>query len=225
MRIQAARRLMTLKVVYYGPGRSGKTTNLRHLHDTVPESNRGALVTLDTETERTLYFDYFPAVLGTVGGFKVKVDFFTVPGQSFYQATRRAVLEGADAVVFVADSRPSREVANQVSRDDLVAQLASMGRSLDTLPHVYQWNKRDVPGAIPLSTLEATLNPEGAPAVPAIATNGRGVRTTQSLLLRQLLSTIEAQFAKRRRGGSRAAASAPPTSTSAGAVRPSALES
>jgi len=190
MRIQAKKRLMTLKVVFYGPGQSGKTTNLQVLHDEVPETKRGELITLDTESERTLFFDYFPAMIGKVGGFAVRVEFFTVPGQSFYSATRRAVLEGADGIVFVADSQRSREMANQLSRDDLEEQLRSLGRNLDDIPHVYQWNKRDVAQPLALADLEATLNPEGAPSVPAIASRGRGVRQAQALVIRQVLARL-----------------------------------
>ena len=107
MRVNQIRRELCLKIVYYGPGLSGKTTNLIRLHQTYPQHQRGDLVQLDTETERTLFFDYFPLSMGNIGGYRVKVDFFTVPGQSFYNATRRAVLEGVDGIVFVADSTPA----------------------------------------------------------------------------------------------------------------------
>ncbi|MEZ4320311.1 MAG: hypothetical protein R3F61_22720 [Myxococcota bacterium] len=120
----------------------------------------------------------------------MKVDFFTVPGQSFYQATRRVVLEGVDGIVFVADSSPDREDANVVSREDLVANLQRNGKSLDDIPHVYQWNKRDVPRAIPLSVLERYLNPEGAKSFEAVAVRGEGIWETQSALLQQVFDSI-----------------------------------
>ncbi len=194
MRVQAAKRLITLKVVYYGPGLSGKTTNLTMLHDRTQKGQRGALVQLDTETERTLFFDYFPVVLGKIAGFRVKVDFFTVPGQSFYTATRKAVLEGADGVVFVADSSARREEANLLSRDDMVAALSALGRRVEDLPLVYQWNKRDLRDALPIRTLEAMLNPEGRPSHAAIAQRGEGVLETQQLILKKVVSSIQHQM-------------------------------
>ena len=188
---------MSLKVVYYGPGLSGKTTNLQMLHQKLSTTQRGALVQLDTESERTLFFDYFPAVVGRISGFKVKVDFFTVPGQSFYTATRRAVLEGADGVVFVADSSERREEANLQSRDDMVAALTGMGRSLAEVPVVYQWNKRDAADALPVSVLESMLNPEGAPSVAAVAFQGDGVMEAQKMLLESVVASIRNQTQRR----------------------------
>ncbi|MEZ4316264.1 MAG: GTPase domain-containing protein [Myxococcota bacterium] len=185
---------MSLKVVYYGPGLSGKTTNLRVLHERFNQSQRGALVQLDTETERTLFFDYFPVVLGRIAGFRVKVDFFTVPGQSFYTATRKAVLEGADGVVFVADSSSRREEANLQSRQDMLDALQAMGRSLDDLPHVYQWNKRDMADAMPIKRMQKQLNPENAPALEAVAATGEGVVETQSAALHAVVQAIQSQM-------------------------------
>ena len=194
MRIHAAKRLLVVKVVYYGPGLSGKTTNLVHLHEQFQSNQRGALVKLDTETERTLFFDYFPAVLGNIGGFRVKVDFFTVPGQSFYSATRRLVLDGADGVVFVADSSASREEANLQSRDDMEQTLRRYGRDLSEVPHVYQWNKRDAADAIPVRMLEKMINPEKAPSIEAVAIKGTGVRETQSKVLKAVFEDIRARM-------------------------------
>lgn len=200
MRIQASKRLMTLKVVYYGPGLSGKTTNLQSLHAHTSDAQRGALVQLDTETERTLFFDYFPVVLGKIAGFRVKVDFFTVPGQSFYTATRKAVLQDADGVVFVADSHPRREEANLQSREDMVEALKSMGRTLADVPHVYQWNKRDVPKALSVKILEAQLNPEKATSVEAVAKDGVGVMETQKAILAEVVKAIQAELKRARNG-------------------------
>ena len=193
MRVHVAKRLITVKVVYYGPGLSGKTTNLRVLHEDFPAEARGALVELDTETERTLFFDYFPAVLGRIGDFRVKVDFFTVPGQSFYHATRRAVLEGCDGIVFVADSSARREEANLQSRDDMADALDDVGRSLDDIPHVYQWNKRDLPDAVPVEWLQRDLNPEGAPSFEAVALEQVGVWETHTAILEGVFASLRAR--------------------------------
>lgn len=193
MRISAATREVVVKVVYYGPGLSGKTTNLVQLHQLCPKNQRGALVQLDTETERTLFFDYFPLVAGQLKGFRVKVDFFTVPGQSFYHATRRAVLEGVDGFVFVADSNEDREGANLVSREDLARNLLETGRSLEEVPHVFQWNKRDARRVTPIPVLEAMLNPGGAPSFAAIASRGEGVWETQTALSRLVFERLRHQ--------------------------------
>lgn len=190
MKINAAQRVMSLKIVYYGPGLSGKTTNLRALHGHFGTGQRGAMVQLDTESERTLFFDYFPVIIGEIRGFKLKVDLFTVPGQSFYQTTRRLVLDGADGVVFVADSHPDREEANLQSRDDMVAALEGQGRALRDVPHLYQWNKRDVPGAMSVKALRRMLNPEGAPDVEAVAHLGTGVTETNRLLLERVIAAV-----------------------------------
>lgn len=193
MRISSANRELTLKVVYYGAGLCGKTTNLEQLYQRCPRPQRGTMVQLDTESERTLFFDYFPLIAGQLSGYRIKVDFFTVPGQSFYQATRRAVLDGADGVVFVADSGEDREGANLIAKSDLISTLAQMGRSLDGLPHVYQWNKRDLRRTIPLSVLESGLNPEGAPSLTAIAARGEGVWETQSSLMKLVFESLRTQ--------------------------------
>lgn len=200
MRVNVRKRLVTVKVVYYGPGLSGKTTNLKHLHREFPQENRGAMLQLDTETERTLFFDYFPAVLGRLGEFRVKVDFFTVPGQSFYHTTRRTVLDAADGIVFVADSDPNREDANLQSRDDMVSALAEAGTSLEATPHVYQWNKRDLPRAMSPSLLSELLNPEGAPAFEAVASRGEGVWETHSTILKLVFDALKRRAAEAKVG-------------------------
>jgi len=192
-RINPAKREMTVKIVYYGPGLSGKTTNLLYLHDAYPADVRGTLVNLDTETERTLFFDYFPANLGSIAGYRLKADFFTVPGQSFYNATRKAVLDGADGIVFVADSMSSREEANAVCLQNLKDNLAATGRDLGNIPHVFQWNKRDIPGALSERILARMLNPEGRPAWGAVATSGEGVWETQKGILAVVLADLKAQ--------------------------------
>ncbi|MES2638935.1 MAG: gliding-motility protein MglA [Myxococcota bacterium] len=190
LRINRNSRIVIIKVVYYGPGFCGKTTNIVGLHEGYAAAQRGELIKLDTETERTLFFDYFPLDLGAVNGHRVKLDLFTVPGQSFYQLTRQAVLENVDGIVFVADSRPDREEANLVSKEDLAQSLAVRGRSLDNIPHVYQWNKRDVRNAIPVRLLERSLNPERAPSIEAVASNRVGIHETHTLLLEQLMARL-----------------------------------
>lgn len=189
-RIHHQKRQMTLKIVYYGPGLGGKTTNLVRLHNDYPSTERGDLLKLDTDTERTLFFDYFPASLGQIAGYGLKADFFTVPGQSFYNATRRVVLEGADGIVFVADSASDREDANIVTLENLDENLASMGTSLQKIPHVFQWNKRDVAKPIPVNRLHKLLNRYGAPEISAVASNGEGVWETQAAILEGVLKEL-----------------------------------
>ncbi|MED5371815.1 MAG: GTPase domain-containing protein [Myxococcota bacterium] len=190
MRINARKREISLKIVYYGPGLSGKTTNLKSIHRSAPDSNRGELLVLDTETERTLFFDYFPLTLGELDGFRVKLDFFTVPGQSFYQRTRGLVLNGADGAVFVADSNPRREQANLLSMEDLVASLKEEGKDPASFPLVFQWNKQDMRGAAKPATLNKLLNPYGHPAFSAVAIRGEGVSETQQAIVKGVLDSL-----------------------------------
>ena len=188
--IDRRKQVIRLKIVYYGPGLSGKTTNLSSLYATFPENRRGELLQLDTETERTLFFDYFPAALGDLGSWNVRVDFFTVPGQSFYGATRRAVLDGADGVVFVADSSARREEANLVALEEMLATLRAQGREPGDVPLVFQWNKRDSQDALPEALLERTLNRGKHPSFPAIASEGVGIWDCQREVLRLALDTL-----------------------------------
>lgn len=184
------KREVALKIVYYGPGLSGKTTNLVALHGRYPEGQRGRLVKLDTEQERTLFFDYFPVSLGTVRGFAVRVDFFTVPGQSYYNVTRRTVLTGADGIVFVADSDPRREEANLVSHQNMIENLEKVGLAIGAIPVVYQWNKRDLPNPLPTSVLELQLNPGRHPSIEAVASRGEGVWETERQILALTLKSL-----------------------------------
>lgn len=189
-RVHHASGLLTVKIVYYGPGLSGKTTNLQWLHESYPPDTRGDLVMLDTETERTLFFDYFPASLGRIGRYRVKANFFTVPGQSFYNATRRTILTGADGLVFVADSSAAREEANLVSLENLRTNLTASGRDLARMPLVFQWNKRDLPDAMPVKLLQRMLNRHGRPAFPAVASQGEGVWDAQAAILQQVMQKL-----------------------------------
>jgi mutual gliding-motility protein MglA len=196
--ISASTKTVSMKVVYYGPGLCGKTTNLVKLHTRFPEAQRGALIKLDTETERTLFFEYFLANMGSIDGYNVKVNYFTVPGQSFHNATRSVVLDGADGVVFVADSSPLREEANLVSFDNMRENLARFNRKLEDIPLVFQWNKRDVPKAISEKTLHKALNPKGFPSFPAVASEGKGVWETEQAILKLSLEKLQGQQSKAR---------------------------
>lgn len=200
-RIHHASGMLTVKIVYYGPGLSGKTTNLQVLHESYPPDTRGDLVKLDTETERTLFFDYFPASMGSIGRYQVKTNFFTVPGQSFYNATPRAVLAGVDGIVFVADSSAAREEANVVSLANLEANIVAAGRELDRIPMVFQWNKRDLPDAMPVRLMERMLNKQHHPSVEAVASTGLGVWDTQARILMQVMEQLRAHT---RQGAARA---------------------
>lgn len=180
--INFARKEIEAKVVYYGPAFSGKTTNVQILHQLVPERQRGDLHTMATEGERTLFFDYVPIQLGQIAGFTAKFKLFTVPGQVVYQQTRRVVLNGADAVVFVADSDPDRADANLDSLVDLEENLRAQGLDLASIPLVIQLNKRDAPNARPYDDMIADLNPFGVPVVEASASDGQGVLETLRLV-------------------------------------------
>lgn len=183
------------KIVYYGPGLGGKTTNLKRLHERLPAERRGRLVSISTDHERTLFFDFLPIDLGAVAGFNTRFHLYTVPGQSYYRLSRRAVLQGLDGLVFVADSNPARERANRESLEDLATNLVSTGLTPDQLrrlPRVYQWNKRDLPGTIPVEILRAQINPAGAPDFEAVASQGRGVTETLRAVCKAVLARLSA---------------------------------
>lgn len=171
-------REVNFKIVYVGPGQGGKTTNLRILNERLPADRCGRLVTLATEGERTLFFDFMPVALGLVNGFTTRFHLYTTPGQVYYRLSRRAVLQGVDALIFVADSHPAREEANRESMADIESHLETLGFTWEqrrALPRVVQYNKRDLPAAVPVARLRAALNPHGVPEFEAIATQGRGV--------------------------------------------------
>ena len=171
-------REITCKIVYYGPGRSGKTTNLQHVHAILPEETRGRIVSLATEMDRTLFFDFLPLDLGRISGFRVRFQLYTVPGQVYYDATRRLVLQGADGVVFVADSHPSRQEENVESFRNLQENLLKQGVDPRAVPVCIQYNKRDLPDAVPVASMERRINYRGDPALEASATTGEGVLET-----------------------------------------------
>ena len=157
--INYSSREINCKIVYYGPGLCGKTTNLQHIYDTARVDMRGKMISLATETDRTLFFDFMPLELGTVRGFKTRFHLYTVPGQVFYDASRKLILKGVDGVVFVADSQIERMEANVESVENLRLNLAEQGYSMDQTPCVIQYNKRDLPNAAPVRELQAALNP------------------------------------------------------------------
>jgi signal recognition particle receptor subunit beta len=157
--INYASREINCKLVYYGPGLGGKTTNLEHVYKKVSPSTRGKLISLATETERTLFFDFLPVDLGTIRGFKTRFHLYTVPGQVYYNASRKLILKGVDGVVFVADSQIDRMEANQESMQNLYDNMAEYGYDLTKMPFVIQYNKRDLPTAAPIAELQQALNP------------------------------------------------------------------
>jgi signal recognition particle receptor subunit beta len=189
MQISMADREITLKVVYYGPALSGKTTNLQQLHQLIDPDARGRMVTLDTTDDRTLYFDFLPIEFDTVTGFTVKLKVFTVPGQVMHKATRKVVLAGADAVVFVADSARSSASANAYSWRDMEANLVANGIDFATVPKVCQFNKRDLDDVKPLEDIRKQW--DDIPAFPAVAMRGEGVLETFQALMKLLYRFID----------------------------------
>ena len=190
----AATKELTAKIVYYGPGLCGKTTNLQHIYDSLPQDGRGKMLSLATQTDRTLFFDFLPIELGTIRGMKTRIQLYTVPGQVFYDATRKLVLRGADAVVFVADSQAQAMGGNKESFQNLIEHLKDQGADLATLPHVIQWNKRDIPGALPVDVLNREINLFGMPTFEACAKLGTGVRETLTGVARLVLKHLTEKY-------------------------------
>jgi len=189
VQINIGEREITVKVVYYGPALSGKTTNLQMLHQQIDSGSRGQMVTLDTTGDRTLYFDFLPIEFGTASGFSVKIKLFTVPGQVMHRSTRKVVLSGADGVVFVADSQRSSASANAYSWRDMEANLKSNGIDFDKIPKVVQFNKRDLGDVKPLDEIKEAWG--DVTTFPAVAIRGEGVRETFRELLRKLYRAID----------------------------------
>ena len=190
---------VTAKLVYYGPGLCGKTTNLQWIHDNLSFKTKGKLVSLATQTDRTLFFDFLPVELGTIRGMRTRMQIYTVPGQVFYEATRRMVLKGCDAVVFVADSQAAMLDANVESLRSLRQNL--LVNEIDpAIPQVLQYNKRDLPTALPVSVLNARLNPRNLPYFEAVAFKGTGVEETLKGITRQLFQWLSRLLRRARRG-------------------------
>lgn len=187
---------ITAKLVYYGPGLCGKTTNLEHIHEAADPADRGRFVSLATQGDRTLFFDLLPLGAGSINDFELRFHLYTVPGQVYYNSTRRTVLQGVDGIVFVADSQPSRLEANIEAMYNLYDNLADVGIDPSEVPLVIQYNKRDLPGCVDPVTLQQALNPDSVPAWLAIATEGVGVMET----LRSAMEATEARLRGRLEG-------------------------
>src|SRR5256885_688451 len=184
-------REITCKIVYYGPGRSGKTTNLQHVYSQLPEERKGKMVSLATETDRTLFFDFLPLDLGTVRGFKTRFHLYTVPGQVFYEASRKLILKGADGVVFVADSQEERLDANFETMENLQEHLKEHNLNFDTIPYVLQLNKRDLPNAMSVEALTKQLQKKGEPVLEGVAIKGIGVFETLKEVAKLVLAELK----------------------------------
>ncbi len=210
-------RELIAKVVYYGPGRCGKTTNLQQIHAKMRPETRSELLSVATETDRTIYFDLLPLNLGTISGMKFMVRLFTVPGQIYYAETRKLVLKGADGIVFVADSQDHMLDENRQSLRDLKDNLRSNGLDYDSIPLVMQWNKRDLSPLVPEAELDATLNDRGVKAIPAVAASGQGVLETLRHATLSVFNHIKA-------GGKAASPGARPASSPARASAPRVIE-
>lgn len=188
--INYSAREINCKLVYYGPGLCGKTTNLQYIYNKTKADAKGKMISLATETERTLFFDFLPLSLGEIRGFRTRFHLYTVPGQVFYDASRKLILKGVDGVCFVADSQMERMEANIESLENLRDNLTEQGYDLDKLPYVVQYNKRDLPSAVPVEELAAALNPTGVPEFEGVATTGVGVFDTLKAMAKQVLTEL-----------------------------------
>lgn len=187
-------REITCKIVYYGPGRSGKTSNLQYIHTYVPDEKKGPMVSLATETDRTLFFDFLPLDLGSISGFRTRIQLYTVPGQVYYNATRKLVLRGADGVVFVADSQREQLQENIESLRNLHENLLEENINVRDFPMVLQYNKRDLPGVASIAELEDALNYRNVPAFPAATITGEGVFETLKGVSQLVLQSLSKRF-------------------------------
>ncbi len=191
VQINFALKEVNCKVVFYGPGMSGKTTNLEIVHQKAPEENKGDLTSISTDGDRTLFFDFMPLDLGNVAGMRTKFQLYTVPGQVYYNSTRKLVLQGVDGVIFVADSDPEKMDENVESYSNLIENLAEYGKDVRELPHVIQYNKRDLPNAMAVADIDKILNKFGVPTFEAVAYTGEGVFPTLKTLAAMVLESIE----------------------------------
>jgi len=189
--INYSAREINCKLVYYGPGLGGKTTNLQHIYRRVDPSAKGKLISLATETERTLFFDFMPLHLGEIRGFKVRLHLYTVPGQVFYDASRKLILKGADGVIFVADSQLERMESNIESLQNLEQNLGEQGLVLEKMPFVLQYNKRDLPNVVSIEDLQRALNSRNVPWFEAVATTGVGVFETLKAIAKLVLQELK----------------------------------
>ena len=192
--INYSSREINCKIVYYGPGLCGKTTNLQYVFKKTNPDQKGKLISLATETERTLFFDFLPLALGDIKGFKIRFHLYTVPGQVFYAASRKLILKGVDGVVFVADSQIERMEANIESLDDLRINLNDQGYDLDKLPYTVQYNKRDLPNVAPVENMNKLLNPGNVPFFEGVAVTGPGVFETLKNIAKQVLTELKKHY-------------------------------
>jgi len=206
------------KLVYYGAGLSGKTTNLEAIYEAVPDTSRGKMVSMKTQSDRTLFFDLLPLDLGEIMGFKTRFLLYTVPGQVFYNATRKLVLKGADAIVFVADSEVGKMEENKESLQNLRTNLAEYGLTLDSIPWVIQYNKRDLPNVYTVEELNAELNPAGVPSFEAVASEGKGVFETFRGVSHLLMEKVTKDLRRTPGSSGRSAAPAAPPAAAAPVV-------
>jgi mutual gliding-motility protein MglA len=212
---------MAAKIVYYGPGLCGKTTNLHHIYGRTSPGSRGEMVSLETETDRTLFFDLLPLDVGVIGGFKTRVQLYTVPGQVFYNTTRKLVLKGVDGIVFVGDSQRAMKEANAESMVNLRSNLAEIGVHLDEIPFVFQYNKRDLPNILSLQELEDSLNPDRKhESYEACAVVGQGVFETLKAISKLTLRAVK----KKMLGDDRSARPAPLAGTEGSTIWPAGLD-
>ncbi len=189
--INYSAREINIKLVYYGPGLGGKTTNLQWIYNKTDPESKGKMISLATETDRTLFFDFLPLDLGSVKGFKTRFHLYTVPGQVFYDASRKLILKGADGVAFIADSQEARMEANIESLKNLEKNLKEQGYDLKTIPYVLQFNKRDLPSAVPVEEMYRLLNYKGEPTFESIATRGIGVFETLKAIAKLVLLDLK----------------------------------
>jgi len=189
--INYSSREINCKIVYYGPGLCGKTTNLQFIYAKTSPEAKGKMISLATETERTLFFDFLPLSLGEIRGFKTRFHLYTVPGQVFYDASRKLILKGVDGVVFVADSQIERTEANIESLENLRTNLTEQGYNLDKLPYIIQYNKRDLPNVVPVPELREMLNPTKVPDFEAAAPTGLGVFDTLKAVAKAVLTELK----------------------------------
>lgn len=190
VQINFALKEVNCKVVFYGPGMSGKTTNLEIVHQKAPEEHKGDLTSISTDGDRTLFFDFMPLDLGKIAGMQTKFSLYTVPGQCYYNSTRKLVLQGVDGVIFVADSAADKLEENIESYQNLIDNLAEYGKDIRDLPHVIQYNKRDLPNAMTVEDLDRAINSFGVPTFEAVACTGEGVFPTLKTLAGIVLESI-----------------------------------
>lgn len=189
--INYSAREINCKIVYYGPGLCGKTTNLIYIYKKTNPDSKGKMISLATETERTLFFDFLPLSLGNIKGFKVRFHLYTVPGQVFYDASRKLILRGVDGVIFVADSQVERMEANIESIENLRKNLKDQGLSLDAMSFVIQYNKRDLPNVVPVDEMNRVLNPKSVPVFEGVAAIGTGVFDTLKEIAKMVIFELK----------------------------------